>query len=126
MSLEGAIETHALIILDDIKDTLGDKWNEIPSKHRAAAERSARRIVELEWQKRTGSIDVDSDLEFVKTTVAGFKLAGEIALYNAFWEGVNKGLEALGSFLVGAGKSLLPGLGAIVAGIDIGEIINGS
>lgn len=126
MSLEGALETHTLIAIDEMKKQMGDKWNQLPERHIKAATRAARRIVELEWKKRTTDANVAEDLDFVTTTVGEFKMAGEIALHSAFWSGVNKALEALGSFLVGAGKSLIPGLETLFAGIDLGRIISES
>ena len=126
MSVEGAIETHALIAVNEIKKKMGDKWDSLTDDQRKSAERSARRLVTLEWKKRVDGADVEEDIAFILGTVNGFKLAGEIALYDAFWAGVSKALEALGSFLVGAGASLIPGLGSLVAGIDLGSLINES
>jgi len=121
---EQIIDEHAKIALDEIMGSLGDKWNTITDEHKRAAARSARRLVELEFKKRTGEDVSDADIAFVKVTVEGFKLAGEIALYDAFWKGLNKAFEALGSFLVGAGKSLVPGLGDLLGGIDLGGLIS--
>jgi len=126
MSVEGAIATHSKIALDEIKDVLGDKWDGLSEEQKTAATRAATRIVELEWKAKTTGEDVSEDLEFVKTTVSQFKLAGEIALYDAFWKGMTKALEALGHFLVGAGKSLIPGLGSLFGGIDLGALIDES
>lgn len=124
MSVEGAVETHAKMAVDEIQNILGEKWAALTEAQRESAARASKRIVQLEWRKRVNGVDVDEDLQFVRATVNQFKLAGEVALYDAFWEGVNKALEALGSFLVGAGKSLIPGVGSLVAGIDIGALIN--
>lgn len=124
MSVEGAIETHFQIAFKEIKDTLGVKWDCFTETQKNSVTRAVKRIIELEWKAKTTGEDVSEDLEFVKTTVSQFKLAGEIALYDAFWKGVTKALEALGAFLVGAGKSLLPGLGSLFDGIDLGALIN--
>ena len=124
VSKEGAIETHAIIALNEMKETMGEAWAKITPEQQKAATRASRRVVELEWKKRVDGADVDEDLAFVVATVGEFKMAGEIALHDAFWAGVNKALEALGSFLVGAGKSLIPGLGSLVAGIDLGALLN--
>ena len=125
MSIDGAIETHAAIAVDEIKNLLGDKWEGLTPEQRVSAVRSAKRVVELEWEQRVNHVDVTEDLAFVTATVGEFKMAGEIALHDAFWKGVNKALEALGSFLVGAGKSLIPGLGDILGGIDLSGLIDG-
>ncbi len=124
MSAEEAIETHVGIAVDEMKRLLGDKWDLLTDAQQSSAARSATRVVQLEWKKRVDGKDVDEDLAFVVATVGEFKMAGEIALYDAFWEGVNKALEALGSFLVGAGASLIPGLGTLIAGIDLGSILS--
>jgi len=121
--LEDAIEAHAEMAFDAMKNTLGDKWENIPERQKQAAMRATKRLVALEFKKRQGE-DVDGDLAFVTTTVEGFKLAGNIALYDAFWEGMVKALEAFGSFLVGAGKGFIPGLGALTAGLDLGGFLS--
>lgn len=121
---EKTINEHAEIALNEIQEALGDKWATLFEEQQRAAARSARRLVELEFKKRTGEDVSDADIAFVRTTVEGFKLAGEIALYDAFWKGMNKAFEALGSFLVGAGKGLIPGLGTLLAGIDLGGLIS--
>lgn len=124
MSAEETIASHAMLALDDMKKTLGDKWVLLTDAQQASAARAAKRVVELEWEKRVNGVDIAEDLAFVVATVGEFKMAGEIALYSAFWSGVNKALEALGSFLVGAGKSLIPGLGSLLGGIDLGSLID--
>ncbi len=124
MSVEETIETHAVMAVDEIKEQLGDKWNLLTDAQRASATRSAKRVVQLEWKKRVEGKDVTEDLAFVVATVGEFKMAGEIALHSAFWSGVNKALEALGSFLVGAGASLIPGLGTLVKGINLGGLLS--
>ena len=124
MSKEETIETHAAMALEEMKEKLGVKWEAITPQQRKAATRSSRRVIELEWKKRVDGVDVDEDLAFVIATVGEFKMAGEIALHDAFWSGVNKALEALGSFLVGAGASLIPGLGTLVAGIDLRSLLS--
>ena len=115
MTIECEIAAHAGMVVDEIKNTLGEKWDSLSDTHKSAAQHAARRIITLEWDKRNG-VDVDDDFEFVMATVNGFKLVGEIALYDAFLEGLKKALEAFGSFLVGVGKGLLPGLGGILNG----------
>jgi len=124
MSVEGAITTHVNLALKEMQESLGASWDKLTSDQRASAARAAQRIVELEWEKRTKDAYITEDLAFVLATVDGFKLIAEIALYDAFWKGMNKALEALGSFLVGAGKSLIPGLGTVFAGINLGAIFN--
>jgi hypothetical protein len=113
MSVEATVEQFGLQALDDIKAALAEKWDLLTPEQKASAARAAKRVIELEIKKKTGE-DVTDDLEFVKTTIGEFKVAGEIAatsaFQNAFWTGVNKALEALGSFLAGAGKGLIPGL----------------
>lgn len=126
MSVEGAIETHALMIVDEVKSKLGAGWNNFTDTQRASVVRAAKRITQLEWEKRVNGKDVSEDLVFVKTTIDEFRMAGEVLLYDAFWEGVVKAFEALGSFLVGAGASLIPGLGTLVEGIDLVKVLNGS
>lgn len=118
------IAEYSQLAFEEMIKAFGDKWNTLAPVYRRSAKRAARRLVELEFEKRTTDKDVSADFAFVKTTVEGFKLAGEIALYDAFWKGVNKALEALGSFLVGVGKGLVPGLGSLFNGIDLGEFIN--
>jgi len=118
------LKEHAEIAIDEIKDTLKDKWDDLAEDKQDSLKRAAKRLVELEFKKRVKGENVDADIAFVKTTIDGFKLAGEIAAYDAFWKGVNKALEALGSFLAGAGKNLIPGLGPLLEGIKLGELLN--
>ena len=124
MSPEEVIKDHAKLAFDEIKEALGDKWDNLSDDYKDSAKRAAERLVKLEWKKRVQGEDVDEDIKFVKTTVDEFKMAGEIMLYDAFWKGVDRALQALGSFLVGAGKSLVPGLGPILEGIKLGELLN--
>ncbi len=124
MSVEGTIETHALIAIEEMQEQMGEKWGSLTEDQRTAAKRAAKRLVTLEWQQRAEGKDVSEDLAFVRSTVEGFKLAGQIALHDALWEGVKKAFEALGSFLVGAGKSLIPGLGQVATGINLAGVFN--
>ena len=120
MSLDATVEQFGLQALDNIKTKLADRWDALTNEQKQAAARSAKRVVQLELRlktlKATGGDPTEtlSDLEFVKVTVSEFVVAGEVALTSAFqeafWEGVNKALEALGSFLAGAGKGIIPGL----------------
>ena len=113
MSIEATVEQNGLQALPNIKESLAEKWDLLTDEQKASATRAAKRVVELEIKKKIGE-DVDDDLAFVKATVGEFQVAGEIAatsaFQEAFWNGVNKALEALGSFLAGAGKGLIPGL----------------
>ena len=122
MSVE-LVEEYALAAVGDIKETLKDKWDLYTREQKAAAQRAASRVIDLDLRRRlleaqgASAADLNAvkeDLEFVKTTVSEFKVAGQIGLAAvfeaAFWKGVNKALEALGSFLAGAGKGLIPGL----------------
>ncbi len=124
MSVEEAIENHTVMAVDEMKRQLGDKWDLLTDAQQASAARASERVVKLEWKKRVNGEDIDEDLAFVVATIGEFKMAGEVALYDAFWSGVTKALEALGSFLAGAGMSLIPGLGTLVAGIDLGSILS--
>lgn len=120
MSIEATTEQFGLQALDNIKAKLGDKWDILTVEQKKAATRAAKRVVELDLQLRTleasggDKTETIEDLEFVKVTISEFHVAGEIALTSAFqeafWEGTNKALEALGTFLVGAGKGIIPGL----------------
>jgi hypothetical protein len=120
MSVEATVEQFGLQALDNIKTKLADKWDALTPEQKQSAARAAKRVVKLDLQRRTliasgGDLTQNTeDLEFVKVTISEFEIAGEIALTSAFqeafWEGVNKALEALGSFLVGAGKGIIPGL----------------
>jgi hypothetical protein len=109
LTLTEAGEKFAKEAFDNIKAAAGDKWDNFTDAQKDAAKRSAARLVELSIQERQG-ITVTDERTFIEVTVNGFKLAGQIALYDAFWEGLNKALEALGSFLAGVGKGLLPGV----------------
>lgn len=117
------IKPFALEAVADIQTELGDKWALFSPFQKASAQRAATRVLELRVKKKqlqaSGASAMDiaavtEDLEFVKVTVSEFKVAGQIGLASAFeeafWKGVNKAVEALGSFLVGAGKGIIPGL----------------
>jgi len=120
---EETIVKYAVEAITDIQADLGDKWDLFTDDQKTSAGNAARRVIELEIKKKqlqaTGASAADisavnDDLDFVKVTVGEFKVAGEIGLASAFeaafWKGVNKAVEALGSFLAGAGKGLIPGL----------------
>lgn len=104
----------------NVKEELGERWNLLTEEQKDSAERATMRIVELELKLTTeqaagqSTTETENDLNFVKVTVDEFKIAGRVAamdtFQDSFWKGVNKALEALGSFLAGAGKSLVPGL----------------
>lgn len=101
------VERFGAEAIQNIQDELGDQWAQLTESQRASARRAARRLVELELREKRGE-DVEQSKKFVQTTVDGFKLVGEIALYNAFTKGVAKALEALASFLgTLAGSALL-------------------
>lgn len=120
MSLEATVEQFGLQALDNIKTKMADRWDALTVEQKKSAARSAKRVVEINLQLKTTKAsggdtkELEEDLEFVKVTISEFTVAGEIALTSAFqeafWEGVNKALEALGSFLAGAGKGIIPGL----------------
>ena len=106
-----------------IQIEMGDRWNLLTDGQKSATERSMKRLISLDIKKRAGE-DVDEDLKFVTATVNEIKLAMEIAasdiFWTAFWDGVNKALAALGTFLVSAGKSALG-----LPGLNIGGLISG-
>lgn len=101
--------------LANIQVDMGERWNLLTDAQRSSTERSMKRLIELDLKQRAGE-DVAEDLAFVKATVNEIKLASEIAVsdifWDAFWRGLNKALDALGTFLVSAGKTALglPGL----------------
>lgn len=103
--------------LSHLQIEMGQKWNLLTDPQKSSIERSSKRLIELDLEKRAGK-NVEEDLKFVKATVGEIRLMMAIAVgdlfWDAFWKGVNKALEALGSFLVGA-----------ALGIDIGGLING-
>jgi hypothetical protein len=105
-----------------IQIEMGDRWNLLTDAQKSSTERSMKRLVALDIKKRAGE-DVDEDLAFVKSTVNEIKLAAEIAVsdifWTAFWNGVDKALAALGTFLVSAGKSALG-----LPGLDLGGFLN--
>jgi hypothetical protein len=117
------IDIYVLEALGYIQEEAGEMWGRLTEEEEAAAARAARRVLEINIQLKQARArganaaevaSLNEDLEFVKVTVGEFKVAGELALTSAFqaafWKGVNKALEALGSFLAGAGKGLIPGL----------------
>jgi hypothetical protein len=114
------ITAFVLDAITDIEATLGEKWALLTLEQRTAAHRAVKRVLELEIRLKqlqaSGAdvTEVNDDLDFVKVTVSEFTVAGQIgfadAFEKAFWKGVDKALAALGSFLVGAGKGLIPGL----------------
>ena len=101
--------------LAHIQNAMEDRWDLLTEPQKSSVERSSKRLVQLDLQKRDGK-DVEDDLEFVKTTVNELKLMMEIAVsdifFEAFWKGVDKALAALSTFLITAGKATLgiPGL----------------
>lgn len=120
---QDTIERFALEAMASLQESLADKWDLVTDDQKKAAARAARRVIELEFEKKQLQVSGASaaeiaanndDLEFVKVTVSEFTVAAEVAtasaFQEAFWTGVNKALEALGSFLAGAGKGLIPGL----------------
>ena len=117
------IDTYVLEAISFIQAEAGEMWGRLTEDEEAAAARAACRVLEINVQLKQAQASgasaaelasLNEDLEFVKVTVGEFKVAGELALasafQDAFWKGVNKALEALGSFLTGAGKGLIPGL----------------
>jgi len=108
--------------LANLQVDMGDRWNLLTDAQKSATERSMKRLVALDLKKRAGE-DVDDDLKFVRATVNEIKLAAEIAVsdifWDAFWKGLNKALDALGTFLVSSGKAALG-----LPGLDIGGLIN--
>lgn len=100
------IEELSLEVGEHIKTVLADEWDALTNNQKNSAIRASKRYLELKVQKAAGK-DVEEDLLFVERTIEGFKLSGKIKLYNAWWEGVNKALEVLGSFLAGLAKGLI-------------------
>jgi len=96
------------LAFNEVKKELGDKWDELTPKQKLSLERCSRRIIELELRGREG-LDVADDLAFVKATLQDFKLAGEIAVADLFWQGLNRALEALGTFLGGSARAIILG-----------------
>jgi len=109
VSKEDIVKEYADKSLTGLKDRLGEKWDAFTDVQRASATRAAKRWVDLDIQERQGK-DVSVEKQFVEVTIGEFEVAAKIAFVDIFWEEMNKALEALGSFLAGVGKGLIPGL----------------
>jgi len=107
---KGVAIEYASAAFIEIKDALAGKWDAMTDLQKHTLERATKRVLELEVQKLAGK-DVAGDLAFVRNTIAGFKLAGEIeassVLQDAFWKGVDKAAGVLGTFLITALKGLI-------------------
>lgn len=100
------VNDHAEIILDEIRNTATSSWKSLTEAQKTSLERASRRWLELSILEKSGK-DVISQKLFVQTTLNDFKLAGEIAVHDAFWKGVAKALDILGTFLAKAGSEFL-------------------
>lgn len=103
------LQGQVKLILDDIKTALKGEWDSLPEAHKESAARAAKRLVQLKAKELRGE-DVSVQRQFVQTTVEGFKLAGQIKLYNAFNEVMESALKRVGGILADIAKDSIPGL----------------
>ena len=74
-----------------------DKWSSISDDDRAAVRRMAIRCAELMIEEKAGR-DVSANLPIVQATIANWKAAGQVELYDAFNNAVAKVAGLLGTF----------------------------
>lgn len=106
-------------ILAQVKEQLKDEWDSVPQETKDDLEKLALRVGELTAKKLTGQ-DVDRQMALVMSTVKDFELAGKFATkqvavkaQQAFWEGVKRVGETLGSFLGAFARAGLKGIAGI-------------
>lgn len=111
-------QDYADIAISEAQSLAGKAWNDLTQPQKASLERAARRWLELSTREKQGQ-DVTAAKLFVKVTLDEFKLAGQIVVHDAFWKGVEKGLDLLGTFLGKAGAAFLQSAiqGAISDGV---------
>lgn len=111
-------QDYANIAVSEISDIAGNAWSSLSQDQKASLERAARRWLELTTREKAGE-NVTAQKLFVQTTLNEFKLAGQVVVHDAFWKGVEKALDLLGTFLGKAGAAFLQSAiqGAISDGI---------
>lgn len=101
-------------ILHDMQVSIGDDWDSITDEQKESMARVAQRAVELPLRIKIETdpikkADLEAQLEATLSTVKDWKTWSELALEDAFWAGVKRVAETLGSFLMGATLKLITG-----------------
>jgi len=110
---EGQAKDLGLKVFYDVKNSLGDDWDGLTEDQKQSIAHVAEKIMELELRQKAGE-DVTAKLEAVSSTIQDWKVWGELAVEEAFWKGVQKVAETIGSFLAAfateALKRIVPGV----------------
>ena len=85
--------------LNEVKESLGDAWDEVTEAERDSIKRVAKRYFELKLEEKLGK-DVSRQLQVVKASTVNWRVVGAISLEKAFWRGVQKVATVLAGFLV--------------------------
>jgi len=101
-------------ILNNMKTSIGDDWSSLTAQQKESIARVALRTAELPLKIKIETdpikkADLEAQLEATLSTVKDWKTWSELALEDAFWKGVKRVSESLGSFLMGAVLKLATG-----------------
>lgn len=108
-------------VLNEIEVALGDEWADVPAQTKDDIKLAALRVGQLALEERAGK-DVSAKMALLRSVVLDFKAAGKFKsavaaekAQQAFWKGVSKVAESIGTFLLTFAGGALKGLTGGVA-----------
>lgn len=116
MDLQAAAKKVADEVLMEMRTALHDEWDRLSAELKQDITATAIRAGELTLREYSGE-DVTAQMAVVHATVRNFKVIGQLKsavvaerVENAFWKGVSKVAESLGTFLRIFGQGALKGV----------------
>lgn len=82
------------------------KWDTLPQEYKDAVKRAAARYAKLTLLEKAG-YDVADHVSILEATLANWKAAAQIELYDAFMESATKIVTLLGNFAGKAARSFI-------------------
>ena len=106
-------------VLADVQTSLGDDYETLSAAQKASIEQTATMLMgkQLELSTQPGAertAELEAQIQALESTVQDWKVWGVLALEDAFWEGVKRAAETLGSFLAAFATEAI---GRIVPGL---------
>lgn len=99
-------EALAQDIITEVKVVFKAKWDTLSNDERSSITKASRRYATLILLEKAGQ-DVAEKLLVLEATMANWKSAGQIELYDAFQESVTKIVSLVGVFAGKAARSFI-------------------
>lgn len=109
MDLEELVKGTAEEILAQIKNDMGDAWEEIGARYRAGLERAAKRAAKLMHRQLAGE-DVSKEWLQVEAQIGNWTFAAALLAKRRFWESIQVVARRVGQTIGTVAKGALTGL----------------